>query len=137
MCRYCCGCSWSSKHRRTWHTDDTEDLSFCWSCQHEYPLRTDTHTHTHTHTHTYTLCWFLHHLPDITLGVPRIKEIINATKTISTPIISAKLLEDTDLEYARMVKGRIEKTLLGEVGCVPVCTTWRHYYSCASVHTAL
>ena len=58
--------------------------------------------------------------------MPRIKEIINATKTISTPIISAKLSEDTDLEYARMVKGRIEKTLLGEVGCVPVCTSRRH-----------
>jgi DNA-directed RNA polymerase III subunit RPC1 len=52
---------------------------------------------------------------NITLGVPRIKEIINATKSISTPIISAKLVVDSDLEYARMVKGRVEKTLLGEV----------------------
>ena len=30
---------------------------------------------------------------NITLGVPRIKEIINAVKEISTPIISAKLLD--------------------------------------------
>ena len=52
---------------------------------------------------------------DITLGVPRIKEIINAAKTISTPIITAKLIVDDDQDVARVVKGRIEKTLLGEV----------------------
>ena len=54
-------------------------------------------------------------LLDITLGVPRIKEIINASRTISTPIITAYLDCDTDAEQARLVKGRIEKTLLGEV----------------------
>lgn len=47
--------------------------------------------------------------------MPRIKEIINASRTISTPIITAHLDVDTDAEYARIVKGRIEKTLLGEV----------------------
>ncbi len=51
----------------------------------------------------------------ITLGVPRIKEIINASKNISTPIITAQLVVDNDPEKARVVKGRIEKTLLGEV----------------------
>lgn len=51
----------------------------------------------------------------ITLGVPRIKEIINASRVISTPIITAQLKIDNDPEYARIVKGRIEKTLLGEV----------------------
>jgi DNA-directed RNA polymerase III subunit RPC1 len=45
----------------------------------------------------------------------RIKEIINASKTISTPIITAHLENDTDAEFARRVKGRIEKTVLGEV----------------------
>lgn len=45
----------------------------------------------------------------------RIKEIINASKAISTPVISTQLLKDDDPEYARRVKGRIEKTLLGEV----------------------
>merc|ERR1719318_489634 len=40
---------------------------------------------------------------NITLGVPRIKEIINASKKISTPIINT------------MLKGGIEKTTLGEV----------------------
>ncbi|KAK2152800.1 hypothetical protein LSH36_317g01042 [Paralvinella palmiformis] len=44
-----------------------------------------------------------------------IKEIINASKNISTPIITACLDKDSDPEFARIVKGRIEKTLLGEV----------------------
>lgn len=52
---------------------------------------------------------------NVTLGVPRIKEIINATKDISTPIISAKLVNENDLVSARIVKGRIEKTLLGDI----------------------
>uniref|UniRef100_A0AAQ6A6A6 DNA-directed RNA polymerase subunit n=1 Tax=Amphiprion ocellaris TaxID=80972 RepID=A0AAQ6A6A6_AMPOC len=52
---------------------------------------------------------------NITLGVPRIKEIINASKNISTPIITAHLDVEDDADYARLVKGRIEKTLLGEI----------------------
>ncbi|GBG75764.1 hypothetical protein CBR_g21008 [Chara braunii] len=52
---------------------------------------------------------------NITLGVPRIKEIINAAKTISTPIITVKLVCDNDVKAARIVKGRIEKTVLEEV----------------------
>ncbi|XP_067928267.1 DNA-directed RNA polymerase III subunit RPC1-like [Watersipora subatra] len=52
---------------------------------------------------------------NITLGVPRIKEIINAAKAISTPIISATLDVDDKQEFARVVKGRIEQTKLGEV----------------------
>jgi len=52
---------------------------------------------------------------NVTLGVPRIKEIINATKDISTPIISAKLENEKDLISARIVKGRIEKTLLRDI----------------------
>ncbi|KAI3386318.1 hypothetical protein SNEBB_004314 [Seison nebaliae] len=53
---------------------------------------------------------------NITLGVPRIKEIINATKTISTPLITAPLLwNDEDVDFARSVKGRLETTTLGEV----------------------
>ncbi|XP_046612722.1 DNA-directed RNA polymerase III subunit RPC1 isoform X1 [Neodiprion virginianus] len=52
---------------------------------------------------------------NITQGVPRIKEIINANSNISTPIITAALENDTDPEFARRVKGRIEKTTLGEV----------------------
>ncbi|CAK9872595.1 unnamed protein product [Sphagnum jensenii] len=52
---------------------------------------------------------------NITLGVPRIKEIINASKNISTPIITAKLVCENDVKAAQIVKGRIEKTTLGEV----------------------
>lgn len=33
----------------------------------------------------------------------------------STPIITAQLDKDDDPDFARLVKGRIEKTLLGEV----------------------
>lgn len=52
---------------------------------------------------------------NVTLGVPRIKEIINASKTISTPIISCMLANSKSEASARIVKGRIEKTLLGDV----------------------
>lgn len=79
---------------------------------------------------------------NVTLGVPRIKEIINASANISTPIIEAPLVTDNSEPAARIVKvrvlcvpqraqsfgsrmsrgacwcvvqGRIEKTTLGEV----------------------
>ena len=53
---------------------------------------------------------------NVTLGVPRIKEIINAAKVISTPIISCKLVTSNNEASARIVKARLEKTLLGDVG---------------------
>uniref|UniRef100_A0A6M2DUT1 DNA-directed RNA polymerase n=1 Tax=Xenopsylla cheopis TaxID=163159 RepID=A0A6M2DUT1_XENCH len=52
---------------------------------------------------------------NITQGVPRILEIINASKNISTPVISAELDNNKDLEFAIRVKGRIERTTLGEI----------------------
>ncbi|GLU11714.1 hypothetical protein SLE2022_284390 [Rubroshorea leprosula] len=52
---------------------------------------------------------------NITQGVPRIKEIINAAKNISTPIITAELEVPDNVNKARMVKGQIEKTVLGQV----------------------
>ncbi|KAG6483513.1 hypothetical protein ZIOFF_060161 [Zingiber officinale] len=52
---------------------------------------------------------------DVTLGVPRIKEIINASKNISTPIITAVLENEENVFSARIVKSKIEKTTLGEV----------------------
>ncbi|GAA5869946.1 hypothetical protein JCM1840_007679 [Sporobolomyces johnsonii] len=55
---------------------------------------------------------------NVTLGVPRIKEIINAAKTISTPIISAKLVQNKSEQAARIVKGRVEKTFLGDIASV-------------------
>ncbi|XP_044721807.1 RNA polymerase rpb1 [Hirsutella rhossiliensis] len=51
----------------------------------------------------------------ITQGVPRINEIINASKAISTPVITCPLLNDWQIEAARVVKARIEKTHLADV----------------------
>lgn len=52
---------------------------------------------------------------NVTLGVPRIKEIINASKVISTPVIEVPLVNDRDEVNARIIKGRIERTTLGQV----------------------
>jgi DNA-directed RNA polymerase III subunit RPC1 len=52
---------------------------------------------------------------NVTLGVPRLKEIINASKIISTPIITARLQQDDNKIGARIVKAGIEKTTLGEI----------------------
>ncbi|CAF0768130.1 unnamed protein product [Didymodactylos carnosus] len=52
---------------------------------------------------------------NITLGVPRIKEIINAVRIPSTPLITASLIEEHDQDSARRVKGRVEKTFLGQI----------------------
>ena len=67
-----------------------------------------------------TICFYylFNSLLYITLGVPRIKEIINASRTISTPIISAGLVDNSDPDAARVVKGRLELTTLGEVSIV-------------------
>lgn len=52
---------------------------------------------------------------NITQGVPRIVEIINATKSIATPIIMTEIYNNTSIDEARIIKGRIERTLLGEI----------------------
>jgi len=51
----------------------------------------------------------------ITQGVPRIKEIINASTTISTPVITCELSNKLSESAARIVKARIEKTYLRDV----------------------
>ncbi|KAI9686423.1 MAG: hypothetical protein M1822_003768 [Bathelium mastoideum] len=51
----------------------------------------------------------------ITQGVPRIKEIINASKMISTPVISCVLDNDRLETAARIAKARIEKTYLRDI----------------------
>lgn len=58
---------------------------------------------------------FLNPSLDVTLGVPRIIEIINGAPNIKTPIITAILERDDNANIARVVKGRIEKTNLGQV----------------------
>eukprot|EP01117_Protostelium_nocturnum_P012753 TRINITY_DN4718_c0_g1_i1.p1 TRINITY_DN4718_c0_g1~~TRINITY_DN4718_c0_g1_i1.p1 ORF type:complete len:585 (-),score=234.22 TRINITY_DN4718_c0_g1_i1:38-1792(-) len=52
---------------------------------------------------------------NVTLGVPRIKEIMGASKKISTPIITATLVVNDNLAVARIVQGRIQKTTLGQI----------------------
>ncbi|KAJ2706345.1 DNA-directed RNA polymerase III subunit C1 (rpo31), partial [Coemansia spiralis] len=52
---------------------------------------------------------------NVSMGVPRVKEIINAAKNISTPIVTCKLVNDSSVSSARIVKGRIERTLLGDI----------------------
>jgi hypothetical protein len=52
---------------------------------------------------------------NITLGVPRIKEIINASNNVSTPIITTFLEKRGDEMATRRVKGRLERTMLSEV----------------------
>ena len=52
---------------------------------------------------------------NVTMGVPRIKEVINAVTDIHTPIITTNLDAPKSEVAARIVKGRIERTTLGDV----------------------
>lgn len=51
----------------------------------------------------------------ITQGVPRIKEIINASKVISTPVITCALDSPYEDMAGRFAKALIEKTYLGDI----------------------
>lgn len=64
----------------------------------------------------------------ITQGVPRIKEIINASRTISTPVMTCELMSKQSVIAARVVKGRIEKTYLKDI-VSSIKTTWFKYSS--------
>lgn len=52
---------------------------------------------------------------NVTLGVPRITELINAAKKINTPIMECKFDDEKNEVSARIVRGRIEKTALGHI----------------------
>ena len=72
----------------------------------------------------------------ITQGVPRIKEIINASKLISTPVMTCPLENPNDIVAARVVKGRIEKTYISD--CIRyIEDTWSSKQAtiCISVDT--
>jgi hypothetical protein len=58
---------------------------------------------------------------NVTMGVPRVTEIINAVPNISTPIIEAYLDNDSDERKARIIKARIEKVCVCVCECVFVC----------------
>ncbi|KAL3114714.1 hypothetical protein niasHT_019035 [Heterodera trifolii] len=70
---------------------------------------------------------------NITQGVPRIKEIINAVRSISTPIITVALADERDEKLARRVKARIEKTTLGEPSTQMTLKTF-HFAGVASMN---
>ena len=63
----------------------------------------------------------------LTQGVPRIKEIINASKEISTPVITCRLERRSDHSIpeslGRIVKGRIESLFLEDVAS-QIETNW-------------
>lgn len=52
---------------------------------------------------------------NITQGVPRIREIINATKAISTPLIQVQLADANSKERALGVRARIESSTISDV----------------------
>lgn len=52
---------------------------------------------------------------NISQGVPRIKELINANATMATPIIRVDIMDPFDPELARRTKMRLEHTILGQV----------------------
>lgn len=52
---------------------------------------------------------------NVTLGVPRIQEVMNAVKNIKTPVITAKLLNNKDKNVAIYMKGLIDKVTLGQI----------------------
>ncbi|KAH0788473.1 DNA-directed RNA polymerase III subunit rpc1 [Histomonas meleagridis] len=52
---------------------------------------------------------------NVTLGVPRIQEIMNAVKNIKTPCIEAYLINDHDEIAAQVIRGNIDRILLGQI----------------------
>jgi DNA-directed RNA polymerase III subunit RPC1 len=52
---------------------------------------------------------------NVTLGVPRIKEILDAKKEIKTPIIKIRLNDRFSDALAHQVHIRVEQTLLGQI----------------------
>ncbi|WVN88031.1 uncharacterized protein L203_103230 [Cryptococcus depauperatus CBS 7841] len=70
---------------------------------------------------------------NVTLGVPRIKEIINAAKVISTPIITAEMVIPESETAARIVKGRVEKTVLGDIASI-IEESWTNANAYIEVH---
>lgn len=62
----------------------------------------------------------------LTASYYSIKEIINASKIISTPVITAELVSSNSEQAARIVKGRIEKTYLRDIAAILAPTYHAH-----------
>ncbi|KAK2594747.1 DNA-directed RNA polymerase III subunit C1 (rpo31) [Conoideocrella luteorostrata] len=57
----------------------------------------------------------------ITQCVPRIKKIINASRSIGTPVVAYLLLKNKQIEVARVIKTQIEETYLSDIlNCIEV-----------------
>lgn len=69
---------------------------------------------------------------NVTMGVPRLKEIINAAAKITTPLITARLISPYDKLGARVVRARIEKTFLGDI-----CESIQEVYGPSGVYLSL
>ncbi|SOV81928.1 DNA-directed RNA polymerase 3 largest subunit [Plasmodium reichenowi] len=52
---------------------------------------------------------------NVTLGVPRIKEIINASNSIQTPILNIPLEVNDNYNFALMMKSKLEKTTIRDI----------------------
>ncbi|CXI99849.1 DNA-directed RNA polymerase 3 largest subunit, putative [Plasmodium berghei] len=52
---------------------------------------------------------------NVTLGVPRIKEIINASNVIQTPILNIPLRIKDNYNFALMMKSKLEKTSIRDI----------------------
>eukprot|EP01065_Artemidia_motanka_P031886 TRINITY_DN3875_c0_g1_i1.p1 TRINITY_DN3875_c0_g1~~TRINITY_DN3875_c0_g1_i1.p1 ORF type:complete len:1544 (+),score=476.19 TRINITY_DN3875_c0_g1_i1:46-4632(+) len=51
----------------------------------------------------------------ITQGVPRLKEVVNAAKTIKTPITTAYLNNESDARVAKVIRARVQPTRLKDI----------------------
>lgn len=60
---------------------------------------------------------------NVTLGVPRIKEIINASTNIATPIIQVQLKNKQDALVASLVKNEINVVYLKDI-CESICEVY-------------
>ena len=52
---------------------------------------------------------------NVTLGIPRLKELINTVKNIKTPSMALYLDSDVSKDRAHFIKSRIEHTTLRDV----------------------
>jgi hypothetical protein len=72
-------------------------------------------------------------LPVFMISIGRIKEIINASKNISTPIVTAILEDDSDPELARRVKVRLKLLVIPRSFQTPLAITFFRFVKAFSL----